>query len=158
VLDARRCIAYWTIEARAPAPTEWRPKLGRWFFGCDVCQEVCPHNHHPPPGEEDDLLPRNAWVDLVAVLEQTDDALMERFLGTPLRRPGPDGLKRNAAIVLGNLADPSARGALVRYGLSHPSPQVQDASRWALARLDAGSAASETETDGPGAGAARPPR
>ncbi|MCB9675856.1 MAG: tRNA epoxyqueuosine(34) reductase QueG [Alphaproteobacteria bacterium] len=134
-LDARRCISYWTIEARELAPEALLPGFGAWVFGCDVCQEVCPHNHHPPDPTEPDFLPKNAWLDLDEVLATPDDALMERFLGTPLRRPGAAGLKRNAAVALGNLGDRGAIETLERWGLAHEAPVVRDASRWAVARL-----------------------
>lgn len=135
-LDARRCVAYWTIEARDLAPAELLPGFGRWVFGCDVCQEVCPHNAAPPDPEEADLLPRHAWLDLDELLATPDDALMERFLGTPLRRPGAAGLKRNALVALGNLGDPGAEDS-VRRGHEHPDPAVNAAARWAAARLAA---------------------
>ena len=61
---------------------------------------------------------------------------MERFRGTPLRRPGAVGLKRNASVVLGNIGDPAATEPLKRHGLTHTDPVVQAASRWALERLD----------------------
>ncbi|MEZ4315918.1 MAG: tRNA epoxyqueuosine(34) reductase QueG [Myxococcota bacterium] len=134
-LDARRCISYWTIEAGTLAPAELLPGFGRWVFGCDVCQEVCPHNHHPPEPSEPDFLPRHAWLDLDELLQTPDDALMERFLGTPLRRPGVAGLKRNAAVALGNLGDDGAIPVLEAYGLAHSAPVVNEAARWAIARL-----------------------
>jgi epoxyqueuosine reductase len=133
VLDARRCIAYWTIEAKGLPPPELRPRFGRWVFGCDVCQEVCPHNAAPPDPEEDDLLPRHAWLDLDELLLTPDDAVLERFTGTPLRRPGAVGLKRNALIVLGNLGDAGAEPA-VAHTLTHPDPIVRDAAAWCLSR------------------------
>ncbi|NCG21012.1 MAG: tRNA epoxyqueuosine(34) reductase QueG [Rhodobacterales bacterium] len=136
-LDSRRCIAYWTIENRGIAPRELRAGFGRWAFGCDICQEVCPHNHGPPPSDEDDLLPRNAWLDLDDLLASPDDDLMDRFLGTPLRRPGAAGLKRNAAIVLGNLGDDGAVDSLRTHGLIHSSPVVRAASVWSLKQLGA---------------------
>ncbi len=135
VLDARRCISYWTIEARGLAPRALRPAFGRWVFGCDVCQEVCPHNHHPPEPDEDDLRPRHAWLDLDEVLATPDDALMERFVGTPLRRPGAVGLKRNALVALANLGDDGAVDAIRANGATHPSPVVRAAAVWALSQL-----------------------
>lgn len=145
-LDASKCIAYWTIEARTIAPRSMRSRFGRWFFGCDICQEVCPHNTSAPDAEEADLLPRNAWIDLPGLLDTPDDALMERFIGTPLRRPGANGLKRNALIVLGNLgfdsAVPSARRAK-----EHKDPMVRAASIWCLARLDERPSPTDTDPD-----------
>ncbi|MCB9662554.1 MAG: tRNA epoxyqueuosine(34) reductase QueG [Alphaproteobacteria bacterium] len=135
-LDAGRCIAYWTIEAAGLPPLALRPGFGRWVFGCDVCQEVCPHNAAAPDPDEADLAPRHAWLDLDEVVASPDDALLARFTGTPLRRPGAAGLKRNALLALGNLGDPGGVDA-ARLGLSHPSPVVRGAAVWALARLEA---------------------
>jgi epoxyqueuosine reductase len=137
-LDSSRCISYWTIEADDLAPPELLPEFGRWVFGCDVCQEVCPHNHAPDDPDEDDFLPRNAWLDLDELLATPDADLDARFTGTPLRRAGAAGLKRNALVALGNLADPEALPGIRRFGLTHPDRPVVDAARWALGRLEGG--------------------
>ena len=134
-LDSRRCISYWTIEARELAPRSLRAGFGRWVFGCDVCQEVCPHNVAAPPCDEADFAPRHAWLDLDELLLTPDEALNERFRGTPLRRPGPSGLKRNALIALGNLGDPQAEAAILSAA-QHEHPMVRAAAVWALQRLD----------------------
>ena len=78
-LDATRCIAYWTIEARDLPPRPLRAGFGRWFFGCDLCQEVCPHNHAAAPEPHPDLLPRNAFIDLPELLATPDEAVLDRF-------------------------------------------------------------------------------
>lgn len=134
-LDARVCISYLTIEHRGSIPEAIRPKLGRWVFGCDVCQEVCPHNPEDPSSIEPDLAPRpgHAWLDLPWVLNQNDDALEQHFVGSPIRRAKAVGLKRNATIVLGNIGDRAARPAL-NIALQHPNPVVSAPARWALER------------------------
>ena len=43
-LDARKCISYHTIENKGPIPTELSKNFGEWFFGCDLCQTICPYN------------------------------------------------------------------------------------------------------------------
>jgi epoxyqueuosine reductase len=134
-LATDRCLSYWTIEARELPPPELRPRLGRWVFGCDVCQEVCPHNHRPDDPDEDDLRPRNAWIDLEALLCATDDEVLRRYEGTPLRRPGAEGLKRNALLVLANLGDPGALPLVRRTGARHPDAVVRSAAAWAEAVL-----------------------
>ncbi len=135
-LDARRCIAYLTIEHRGAIPLPLRPLLGRWVFGCDLCQSVCPHNHRLHDGAHDDFRPRDdhAWLDLEWLLTAADDTIDTALTGTPLRRPKPAGLKRNAAVVAGNLGDPAARPALL-VALEHPDEQVRLHARWALDRL-----------------------
>jgi len=133
-LDARRCVAYWTIEARGLPPHALRARFGRRLFGCDTCQAVCPHNRTPPQPQEDDLLPRHAWLDLDELIHTEDAQLIERFRGTPLRRPGAIGLKRNALLVLANVGDPDGVPA-ARAALVHPSPVVRGAAVWALGTL-----------------------
>jgi epoxyqueuosine reductase len=135
-LDARKCISYLTIEHRGPIPLHLREGIGRWVLGCDLCQEVCPHNHRLRPGSHEDFQPRNsnAWLDLDWLLRADDDDIMARFQGSPIKRPGPAGLKRNAAIVLGNLGDTSAKQPL-QLNLHHPDDGVRESVRWALERL-----------------------
>jgi RimJ/RimL family protein N-acetyltransferase/NAD-dependent dihydropyrimidine dehydrogenase PreA subunit len=104
-LDARRCISYLTIEHRGAIDAELQPAMGDWLFGCDACQDVCPYNRAPEreagmPGLD---APR-AWHALGAeqLLQLNDSELLALTEGSPLRRPGPDGLRRNAAIALAN--------------------------------------------------------
>jgi epoxyqueuosine reductase len=115
-------------------PRPIRDQMGTWVFGCDVCQEVCPHNHDPEPGEEDDFLPTNAWLDLDEVVVAADEALMERFRGTPIRRAKASGLKRNALIALANIGDPDAIPTAVE-ALNSPHPVVRAAAVWCLNKL-----------------------
>lgn len=136
VLDARRCISYWTIEARGPIPAELRPGLGRWVFGCDVCQEVCPHNAAPPDEALEAFAPVNAWLDLEELLLGSDEHLQARFHGSPIHRPGPEGLRRNASVVLGNIASIEAVD-LLRRAEGRASALVAEHIRWALARAGA---------------------
>lgn len=135
-LDARRCLSYLTIEHDGEIPEALRPALGRWVFGCDVCQELCPHNHRPVPSVEADLAPRpeHAWLDLPTLLRTPDEALCARFAGSPIRRAAPIRLKRNAAVVLGNLGDPAARLPL-EHALRHEHEVVRSHAAWALERL-----------------------
>lgn len=48
-LDARKCISYHTIENRSAIPQELGQKFGEWFFGCDLCQTICPYNRKGVP-------------------------------------------------------------------------------------------------------------
>ena len=135
-LDAGRCISWMTIENRGAIDEAMRPSLGRWVFGCDDCQEVCPHNHKPPTPLQEDLrpLPGLAWLDLEWVLRTPDSAMDQALNGNPLRRCKAWGLKRNAAVVFGNICDAAARPALL-HALTHDHDQVRTHARWALDRI-----------------------
>lgn len=102
VLDARKCIAYHTIENRAEIPDEIGRNLEGWVFGCDICQEVCPWNRFARPTTEVDFAPRpgQAHPDLEGLLGLDETAFNERFAGTPIRRTRHSGMQRNARTLL----------------------------------------------------------
>jgi epoxyqueuosine reductase len=114
-LDATRCISYLTIESRSPIPGEIKTGVGPWFFGCDVCQDVCPWNvRFARLGAEPRYRPRpaDAWPMLEEVVRMTERECAAAFEGTALERAGCAGLARNAAVVLENLrasAEPATR-------------------------------------------------
>ncbi len=133
VLDSRRCISYLTIEHKGPIPVDLRPRLGDWIFGCDVCQEVCPWNRAPSPGDPElaeGAPPRSA----AELLRMGREEFNRRFSGTPLRRTGWSRILRNAAVALGNSGDPGAIPVL-EEALGIPDPLVREHVAWALDRL-----------------------
>ena len=104
-VDARRCVSYLTIEHAGPIPDELARGMGEWTFGCDVCQEVCPFNVERPSqpargarATEPDLLAARDWPSLerIETLTEADWDLLTR--GSPVRRAGLAGLRRNARI------------------------------------------------------------
>jgi len=132
VLDARRCIAYLTVEHRGAIPAELRPLLGDRVFGCDTCQEVCPWNRKPLAAHADDPAPPAATLDLPALLTMNEADFRARFRHTPLWRATWQGLARNAAVVLGNRQDPAARPVLAQAAAAHPNTLVREHAAWAL--------------------------
>jgi epoxyqueuosine reductase len=153
VLDASRCISYLTIEHRTSIAPDLREKIGDWLFGCDVCQEVCPWNRHPPPskggvrgGIDGTPIPKDSDfaelqplesmnpIDLAALFNLTEADFRRRFRHTPLWRPHRRGLLQSAAIVLGNQHDERAIPAL-KKGLQDEEPLVRAACAWALGQL-----------------------
>jgi epoxyqueuosine reductase len=103
-LDARRCIAYLTIEAKQEPPAALRDKMGDWLFGCDICQDVCPHNTRLPQSPIPEFQPAQRTgpslnlSDVLAI--QTDEEFDARFQGSPLKRAKRSGLQRSARRIL----------------------------------------------------------
>jgi epoxyqueuosine reductase len=134
VLDARRCLAYLTIEHHGDIAEEWKPHVRDWLFGCDICQDVCPWNRKAPPSREVALSPSAPLPALEALVRMDDAEFRARFRGTAMSRAKRAGLARNAALVLGNRRQTSAAPAL-RRALADPDVGVRRAAAWALARL-----------------------
>jgi epoxyqueuosine reductase len=155
-LDARRCISYLTIELRGAIPLPLRPMIGRWVFGCDVCQEVCPFNHsrHPRPGDPElQAKPRLSDVDLLGLLALTSKGHRRFVRGTALHRVSRRRLQRNAAVALGNTRNPDAVPPLLRQLTTSESVLVRGHCAWALGQIGTSearaglSARREVETD-----------
>lgn len=141
VLDPRRCISYLTIENRGEMPDELRPLVGELLYGCDVCQEVCPFTRKfSPPLREPALAARPAVAGKDArtlareLLSMSSSGFSAMFKGSPLKRAKLRGLKRNAAVVLGNVGNSDDVPALVG-ALSDSEPLVRSHAAWALLRI-----------------------
>lgn len=136
VLDATKCISYWTIEHRDDLEPGQEADAGSWLFGCDVCQDVCPWNGRSPESGEPRLEPRDeAWPSsLDDLLTMGESEFAERFGDTAVERTRRRGLVRNAAIVAGNTGRGS-REALERAA-ADDDPIVSRAAARALARRD----------------------
>ena len=138
VVDARRCLA-WLLQVEGPFPREHRVALGDRIYGCDDCQEVCPPNRRvgrtteapaADPGSQ-------ATVDVLDMLAATDDELLDRHGRWYVPRRQARYLRRNALVVLGNVAEPSDGrvAAALRGALAHDDGIVRAHAVWAARRL-----------------------
>ena len=136
-LDARRCIAYLTIELQGSIPEEMRPDIGNRIFGCDDCQLVCPWNRFAQPSREKDFAPRHGLDDttLVELFGWSEEDFALRAAGSPLYRLGHARWLRNIAVALGNGPATDVAIEALSARLSHPDERVREHTRWAWERL-----------------------
>lgn len=141
-LDATRCISYLTIEAKGEIPTELREGIGGLIYGCDICQDVCPWNEKFSLGlmEDSPFVAREAVARKDAralareILGLAQEEFPSVFRGSPMKRAKLRGLKRNAAVVLGNVGTAEDVEVLTR-ALDDPEPLVHEHAEWALDRV-----------------------
>jgi epoxyqueuosine reductase len=135
-LDARRCIAYLTVEHKGSIPLEWRPAIGRRVFGCDDCLDACPWNRFAQAGramkrqERGDL----AEPDLLELLRLDDAGFRKRFEGTPVQRLKRARLRRNVCVALGNTAGAEALPVL-KHAAAEADALVSEHAAWAVERI-----------------------
>jgi len=127
ILDAARCLSYWTIEQRDVIPDAVAARMDGWVFGCDVCQEVCPYNRAVDPSAFDRTPPT-----LGALLETGAAEWKRRFGDTPLARAGAAGMRRNAAAAAASADARDLLPALERLARG-PHPVVAEQARRAVA-------------------------
>jgi len=137
-MDAARCISYLTIEHRGPIAAELMAGMGRQVFGCDICQDVCPWNspRRAPISFDTELEARAELVNPVLEwLAGLDEAEFElRFNGSPVRRVGFAGLRRNVAIGMGNSGLGRFAPWLEKWAEA-ADEGLRTAARWALGKL-----------------------
>ena len=143
-MDATRCIAYLTIEHRGPIEESLMEGTGRQVFGCDICQDVCPWNRKAPISADPELQPRaelvNPSLDWLAQLDETQ--FEKLFNGSPVRRAGFQGLRRNVAVAMGNSGLARFIPLLSRWSDS-ADQGLRIAAKWALEKLQVASSPSK---------------
>jgi epoxyqueuosine reductase len=135
-LDARRCIAYLTIEHEGPIPEDLRPAIGNRIFGCDDCQLICPWNKFAKRNDEPDFRVRNNLdnTTLAELFAWDETQFLQRTEGSPIRRSGYERWLRNIAIALGNAPTTLETLTALNSRRDHPSLLVREHVQWALRR------------------------
>ena len=139
-LDSNKCISYLTIEKRGAIPEEIREGIGRHVFGCDICQDVCPWNRKAPATGATEFQPREGLVNpaLEWLAEMSAEEFREKFRGSSIRRTKRNGLRRNAAIAMGNSGDRRFLPVLKKLAADEDSI-VAESANWATKELLASS-------------------
>ncbi len=122
-VNASACISYLTIEHRSEIDPKYHKAMDEWIFGCDICQEVCPHNQQTEKTiaseVHSDYASRVSSLDLLDVLNWTEEDRREAFQGSALKRAKLGMMKRNAAIVaknyLANTDDEALRNKITSW-------------------------------------------
>jgi len=137
-MDASRCISYLTVEHRGPIAEDLMSAMGRQVFGCDICQDVCPWNRKAPIAVDSELAARselvNPALEWLGSLEEEE--FERRFNGSPIRRAGFSGLRRNVAIAMGNSGQRRFANRLRAWAES-ADDGLRAAARWAINKMDA---------------------
>ncbi|MFM8573624.1 MAG: tRNA epoxyqueuosine(34) reductase QueG [Pirellula sp.] len=133
VLDANKCISYWTIEHRGAIPETIRSSIGPWIFGCDLCQIVCPWNHKVrveiPEGMQPHLVEKKS--DCMHWLELDQMEFESLYKTTPFWRTGLLGMQRNAMIVAANTRMLDAVPKIRKF-TTHSDSELRSLALWAL--------------------------
>ncbi len=137
-LDARRCIAYLTIEHKGPIPMEFRAALGDRIFGCDDCLDACPWNRFA--AESGDLTfharPAIFARRLRDFLDLDDADFRLLFADSPVQRLKRPRFLRNVCVALGNTGSPADLTNL-RRAANDPDPLIAEHAAWAVAQVEA---------------------
>ncbi|HEV2486303.1 MAG TPA: tRNA epoxyqueuosine(34) reductase QueG [Terracidiphilus sp.] len=137
-MDATLCISYLTIEHKGPIAADLMAGMGRQVFGCDICQDVCPWNslRRTPISADPELEPRtelvNPALDWLGSLDE--QSFEQQFNGSPVRRAGFQGLRRNVAIAMGNSGQ-HRFAPLIEKWTEAADEGLRSAARWALSKL-----------------------
>ncbi len=136
VLDATKCLSYWT-QAPGSIPETYREELGDRVYGCDICQDVCPWNRGVEKRRAGDPLPPGSEpaVSLADWLEAPDRDLCTRYDRFYFPRNDPRYLRRNALVALGNSGEPDLV-PLARRFLSVEDAMLREHAAWALRRIE----------------------
>lgn len=151
-LDARKCISYLTIEHKTEVDPQLAENFNSWFYGCDICQNVCPWNEkllgQDFAGSKESYGVRDQFdaklsaeektqimEDLKLILNSSNKALAKRFRGTPMTRANGNMHKRNAIIVAYNYQLWELSNLVEQIKVNTSSEMLQNTANWFLSKI-----------------------
>ncbi len=134
VLDASKCISYFTIEYKGSIPVKYRKAIGNRIYGCDDCQLVCPWNKFSKLTNLSDFNTRHNLDtnDLIEMFNWDESTWKSKMSGSSIYRIGYVSWLRNLAIALGNAKTSINVIEALRKHLNHQSSLVREHIKWAL--------------------------
>ena len=134
VVDARRCISYFTIEYQGVIDEALRRGIGNRIYGCDDCQLVCPWNRFEKISPEPDFKPRHGLdsISLKDCFGWTEQQFLDRFEGSAIRRIGYASWRRNITIALGNAAFDPHIVEILKHALNDANEVLAEHLHWAI--------------------------
>ena len=158
LMDASRCISYFTIELRGAVPVEFREAVGSHLFGCDICQDVCPWNRRAATTQEEAFFPlplpavpqpkgtgqgqqvrreENATLcspPLERLASLTEDDFRRLFRHSPVQRAKFRGWRRNLSVAMGNSGNRKFIPWLEKLA-KEDDEMLREHATWALEKL-----------------------
>jgi len=133
-IDARRCIAYLTIEHKGSIPLELRPLIGTKVFGCDICQRACPWNNAIKTASNSSFVLSEHLLsgNLVEWFLWSEQEFLDKTKDTPINRIGYERWLRNLAVALGNSEPNKKISETLQSRLNNPSALVREHVEWAI--------------------------
>jgi epoxyqueuosine reductase len=133
-LDARKCIAYLTIEHKGAIDKEFRSLIGNRVFGCDDCLAVCPWNKFAQISRNENYRETFSDLALEKALTFSDSDFRNYFSGTAIKRLGSDRFLRNVIYAMGNSGKKEYIKLLERFG-DHSVDFISEAAIWSISEL-----------------------
>ncbi|NSW51950.1 MAG: tRNA epoxyqueuosine(34) reductase QueG [Anaerolineae bacterium] len=141
-LNPASCLSYLTIEHKGEIALDDRIEMGAHFFGCDICQQVCPWNHL----EFEAILPAiikpinapSTYQEIANLLTLDQASINAHFIRTSFYRMKRSMVFRNACLILGNANQPAFIPILETVMRKEKDPVIVETAQWALQQLRSG--------------------
>ena len=133
-LDARKCIAYLTIEHKGAIDKEFRSSIGNRVFGCDDCLAICPWNKFAQIARNVNYRDRFSDLTLERAINFSDTEFRKFFSGTAVKRLGSTRFLRNVIYAMGNSGNKKYIIPLKSF-LNYPVDYISEAASWSITEL-----------------------
>ncbi len=136
ILDKNLCLSALS-QSRGFIPIPLREAMGDRLYGCDTCQDVCPHNQAKPLLQVKEFIEPGSdpFPELLPLINLTKSEFKVRYRNKALYWRGFKILRRNAIIVAGNMHCPEALPCLENLLRLDNDVATRQYSAWAIGKI-----------------------